>query len=62
MDSAVIIVKLPELDDKAIAGVQDFLHELLLAFESHYYQQLKCMQQPASNNNENIIIEGENPF
>lgn len=61
MDSAVIIVKLPELDDKAIAGMQDFLHELLLAFEAHYYQQLKRMRQPASNN-ENIIINGENPF
>lgn len=62
MGRTVIIVEAPELDEKAVAGVQDFLHELLLAFESHYYQQLKRMQQPASSNNENIILDGENPF
>lgn len=62
MDRPVIIIDAPELDDKTTVCVQNFLHELLLAFEGHYLHQLKRAHQHA---NVRVNIPGfndEDPF
>ena len=41
MDKPVLIIDAPELNDEAVASVQGFLQELMLAFESHYYHRLQ---------------------
>lgn len=41
MDRPVIIIDAPDLNDNAVKSMQIFLHELIMAFESHYYHQLK---------------------
>ena len=40
MDKPVIIIEAPELNDEAVTSVYQFLQDLVLAFESHYYLQL----------------------
>lgn len=40
MDNPVIIIDAPELNDEGVANVRDFLHEIILAFESHYMHRL----------------------
>jgi len=40
MDNPVIIIDAPELSDEGVASVMAFLHEIILAFESHYMHQL----------------------
>jgi hypothetical protein len=40
MNQSVLIVEVPELDDKSVAKLNDFIYEFLRAFESHYYPQL----------------------
>ncbi len=37
MDKPRLIIKLPELDDNALAGLQNFLQELMMAFDAHYF-------------------------
>lgn len=41
MDKPVIIIEAPELNDQGVAHVRAFLHEIILAFESHYYHRLR---------------------
>ena len=41
MDKPVLIIEMPELDDEAAVGVQQFFQELTNAFESHYLRQIK---------------------
>jgi len=41
MDKSVLIIEMPELDDEAAVGFQQFLQELTNAFESHYLHQIK---------------------
>lgn len=48
MDKPVLIVDLPELDDNALAGLQNFLQELMIAFEAHYFHRLRELH-PASS-------------
>lgn len=45
MNKSTLIINVPELTDEAVAGLYDFLHEFILAFESHYYQQLQQYYQ-----------------
>lgn len=40
MDNPVIIIDAPELNDEGVANVMAFLHEIVLAFESHYMHRL----------------------
>lgn len=41
MDKPVFIIEMPELDDKAVVDVQNFLWELVSSFESQYFHQLQ---------------------
>jgi hypothetical protein len=41
MDRPVLLIEAPILSDDAAASVMDFLQALILAFESHYYPQLR---------------------
>lgn len=41
MDKPVLIIEMPELNDEAAVGLQQFLQELTNAFESHYLSQIK---------------------
>ena len=41
MDKPVIIIEVPTLTDEAVVGIQEFLQELTLAFEAHYFSQLQ---------------------
>jgi hypothetical protein len=40
MDDPVIIIEAQKLNKEAAVGVLNFLHDLIIAFESHYYYQL----------------------
>lgn len=41
MDKPVFIIEMPELNDEAVAAVQDFLWDLIRSFELRYYHQLQ---------------------
>lgn len=41
MDSPVLIVEAPILDDESAANAYEFLQNLMLAFDAHYYPQLQ---------------------
>jgi len=41
VDKPVLIIDVPELSDETVAGVRDFLQELMAAFDSHYFSQLQ---------------------
>lgn len=56
MDKPVFIIEMPDLDDKAVAGVQDFLWELVMSFESRYFHQLQRYHRQSS------IDELKDPF
>ena len=45
MDKPVLIIEMPELDDKAVVDLQQFLQELTNTFESHYLHQIKRYYQ-----------------
>jgi hypothetical protein len=48
VDKPVFILEMPELNDEAVAGVQDFLWELIRSFESQYYHQLQRYHRRSS--------------
>ncbi len=48
MDKPVLIIQAPELNDESVVGIYIFLQELIMAFESHYFQQLREHHQEAS--------------
>lgn len=54
MDKPVFIIEMPELDDKAVAGVQDFLWELIRSFESQYFHQLQRYHRRSSLDGKSI--------
>ena len=61
MDNVTLIIDAPILDDESAANVYQFLQDLTLAFESHYYKQLvrhSRNQEPNCYDNE----PGEQPF
>jgi hypothetical protein len=41
MDRPVLIIEMPDLTYAQAAGIEEFLHALIKAFESHYHQQLR---------------------
>ncbi len=41
MDKSVLIIEMPDLSYEQAAGIEDFLHVLINAFENHYARQLK---------------------
>jgi hypothetical protein len=41
MDKPVFIIEVPKLSDQQCVAVQDFLWDLIRAFESQYFHQLK---------------------
>ena len=41
MDKAVLMIQMPDLSYEQVAGIEDFLHALINAFENHYAHQLK---------------------
>lgn len=45
MDKPVFIIEAPKVSNKTEASVYDFLHELIIAFESHYYYELTQYKQ-----------------
>jgi len=57
MDKPVLIVEMPELNDEAVIGIHHFLQELMNAFESHYFYQMRQYYRQLSPND-----EIENPF
>ena len=62
MDRPVLIIEAPELDDKALMSLQTFLHELTLAFESHYYTQLQRRDCLSATQTYDPIPEDQDPF
>ncbi len=62
MDSPVLIVEAPLLDDESTKNVYAFLQNLTLAFESHYYPQL--VRGCRTNNTDHVIddAQGDQPF
>lgn len=68
MDKPILIVEAPELDDDAAARVYEFLQDLVLGFEAHYYTQLvrreRNRQVPdlQSNENDDEPFNDEIPF
>lgn len=49
MDKPVLIIDAPDLNDEAVASMQAFLLEILLAFRSHYHHRLDEYHHPKSN-------------
>jgi hypothetical protein len=45
VDKSILMIEMPELNDKAIGEIHSFLKELVDAFESHYYCQLQRFYQ-----------------
>ena len=45
MDKQVLIIEMPELDDKTAVDLQQFLQDLTNAFENHYLRQIKRYYQ-----------------
>lgn len=41
MDRPVLIIEMPDLTYAQAAGIEEFLHALIKAFETHYHQQLR---------------------
>lgn len=56
MDKRFFVIDMPELDDQAVAAVQDFLWERINSFESQYYHQLQRYHRQSLTDGEN-----ENP-
>lgn len=47
MDKPILIIDAPELCNEAVAGMQNFLQELMNAFDSHYYYRQKYYEKPS---------------
>jgi len=58
MDKEVILVEMPKLSDEAAIHLYDFLQAAALAFESHYYTQIRSYYQQYSLNKD----AEEDPF
>ena len=41
MDRPVLIIEMPDLSYEQAAGIENFLHALINAFENHHHQQLR---------------------
>ena len=48
MDKAVLIIEAPELSDEGVESVKNFLHDLILTFEAHYFHRLQRYSQQLS--------------
>jgi hypothetical protein len=48
MDKPVLIIEMPPLNDEAAAGAYNFLQELIIAFEAHYFHQLQRYDRKSS--------------
>lgn len=48
MDNPILIVEMPSLNDESVAGVRNFLQELMIAFEARYYHQLQRYDRKSS--------------
>lgn len=55
MDKPVFVIEMPELDDEQCAVVQDFLWEVIRAFESQYYHQLQRNHRKSQNDTANLF-------
>ena len=44
---SLLFIDPPQLSDETVGEIFDFLHELLIAFENHYANQLRRYQQPS---------------
>lgn len=62
MDRPVLIIEAPELDEKTANSVQNFLHELVLAFESHYCLQLRGKRSSSCSLDFDPTVGIEDPF
>jgi hypothetical protein len=49
VDKCVFVIEMPEFTDEQCVAVQDFLWDVIRAFESQYYQQLQRYHQRSSN-------------
>jgi hypothetical protein len=49
MDNPVLLIDTPILSDEAAAGAYDFLQAFMMAFESHYFEQLRRYQPPTKD-------------
>lgn len=47
MDNPVLIIDTPRLSDEAAVGAYEFLQAFMMAFESHYFCQLRRYNQQA---------------
>jgi hypothetical protein len=45
MDKPVFIIEMPQLNDEQCAAVQDFLWDVIRAFEARYFHQLRRYHQ-----------------
>lgn len=55
MDKPIFMIEAPILDPDSATNVYQFLQDLILAFETHYYNQLRCYSQ--NNNVEEERVE-----
>jgi hypothetical protein len=55
MDKPVLIIEMPELSYEQAAGVEDFLHALINAFQNHYARQLREYYQRLNLNQDTDI-------
>ena len=55
MDKSILMIEVPELSDEAIVTIHDFLHEVVMAFESYYCHKLKRYYQQLSAQEEDPI-------
>jgi hypothetical protein len=64
MDHSVLIIEAPKMNDENIAKLHDFIHELLRAFEGHYYHQLVRHERSKKvcENHSHNFPEDQDPF
>lgn len=62
MEKPILIIEAPILTNEAVASVQEFLHEMMVAFEAHYYHQLQQHHRFLSQGSVPVINSDQDPF
>lgn len=62
MEKPVLIIEAPILTNEAVASVLEFLHEVITAFEAHYYHQLQQHHRSLSRCCVPDINSDQDPF
>jgi len=62
MNKFLHFIEGPEFDDDTVEKIYWFLHDFVLAFESHYYQQLRRKQLNDPPPTPELNFSEEDPF